>query len=378
MGNAESISQNAVNMMIHVPSHRRDLTLEVDLIEEIARIHGLDQLVGRGGYRVPGGAVRRPRDVAKERLRGWLSGCGFAEIVTSSFMEAGDHDRLGLPADDPRRRTLAVVNPRHGGDTQLRTVLAPSALVVARRNLNAGATPPLRFFQVNRAFRQDLPLGREARHADEALLPAEPEYLQLVVAGWREMGLGGVPADLLELRGAVEALSAHLRVPLAIEPGADEAWLEAGAAWRILNGAGRPVGAAGRVAPGVLAAFDVDAPVALAEIRLDDLDLTPAPARFEPFTRFPAVKRDLSLVVPANVSFGQVQRTVTEAGGLLLESSELFDIYRGKGVPEGQAAFGIRLKFRSPKGSLKGETVDAAIGGILAALRDSWSIEPRG
>jgi phenylalanyl-tRNA synthetase beta subunit len=342
MGNAESISASAVNMMVHVPTHRRDLALEIDLIEEIARIHGLDQLTGRGGYRVPGGAVKRPRDVARERLCAWLSACGYVEIVTSSFMDAGDHDHLGLPADDPRRRTLAVLNPRHGGDTQLRTVLAPSALVVARRNLNAGATPPLRFFQINRVFRPDLPLARPTRHTDETLLPTEPEYLQLVVAGWRETGLGGVPADLLELRGAVETVSAHLRVPLTLEPGTDEAWLDAGAAWKVLDGAGRTVGTAGRVAPGVLAAFDVDAPVALAEIRLDDLDLTPAPAHFEPFTRFPAVKRDLSLLVPAAVAFGRVLETVTEVGGPWLESSELFDIYRGKGVPEGLAAFGIR------------------------------------
>lgn len=181
----------------------------MDLIEEIARIHGLDQLAGRGGYRVPGGAVRRPQDVARERLRGWLSDCGYAEIVTSSFMEVTDHDRLGLPADDARRKTLSVINPRHGGDTQLRTLLAPSALDVARRNLNAGATPPLRFFQVNRVFRPGLPLDREVRHADEALLPAEPEFVQLVVAGWRETGLGGVPADLLESRGSVEALAAR-------------------------------------------------------------------------------------------------------------------------------------------------------------------------
>ena len=377
MGNAEAIGQGAVNMMVHVPSHRRDLALEVDLIEEIARIHGLDQLAGRGGYRAAGGAVRRAGDKARARLRGWLSACGYAEIVTSTFMEAADHDRLGLAADDPRRRTLAVVNPRHGGDTQLRTMLAPSALVVARRNLNAGASPPLRFFQVNRCYRPGLPTGRVAKHADESLLPGEPEYAQLVIAGWRESGLGGVPCDLLELRGSVEALAANLRLPLALVPGGDEPWLDAGACWRIVDGGGRPVGVAGRVAAPVLAAFDVEAPVAIAEIRLDELDLAPAPMRFEPFTRFPAVKRDLSLLVPGTVGFGALQAVVEEAGGPLLESSELFDIYRGKGVAEGFAAYGIRLKFRSAKGSLKGEAVDAAIARVLGALRDRLGIEPR-
>ena len=378
MGNAEAIGQGAVNMMVHVPSHRRDLALEVDLIEEIARIHGLDQLAGRGVYRVAGGAVRREADVAREKVRGWLSACGYAEIVTSSFMEAADHDRLGLAADDARRRTLAVANPRHGGDTQLRTVLAPSGLSVARRNLNAGATPPLRFFQVNRVFRPGLPTGREARHADEALLPAEPEYLQLVIAGWRDLGLGGLPCDLLEVRGAVEGLATHLRVDLSLEPGTDEPWLDAGAAWRIRDAQGRDVGAAGRVAGAALEAFDVDGPVALAEIRLDALDLRPRPVRFEAFARFPAVKRDLSLLVPSGVPYGGIEGTVRESAGELLESAELFDIYRGKGLPEGRAAMGIRLKFRSAKGSLKGEAVDSAIGGILAALRDRWDIEPRG
>lgn len=377
MGNAEAIGPGAVNMMAHVPSHRRDLALEVDLIEEIARIHGLDQLGGRGGYRVPGGAVRRPGDRARSRLRAWLSACGYAEIVTSSFMEAADHDRLGLAADDARRNTLAVVNPRHGGDTQLRTVMAPSALAVARRNLNAGAQPPLRFFQLNRVFRPGLAPGRPLRHEDEALLPAEPEYAQVVVAGWRETGLGGVPCDLLELRGTVEALAANLRLRLTLEPGGDASWLDAGACWRIRDGDGRQVGVAGRVAAGVLAAFDVDAPVAVAEIRLDELELEPAPMRFEPFTRFPAVKRDLSLLVPANVAFGALHEAVAEAGGPLLESAELFDIYRGKGVPDGCAAFGIRLKFRSAKGSLKGEAVDAAITRILGSLKDRLGVEPR-
>lgn len=377
MGNAEAIEQGAVNMMVHVPSHRRDLGLEVDLIEEIARIHGLDQLSGRGGFRVAGGAVRRPRDTAVARLRGWLSACGYHEVVTSSFMAAGDLDRLGLAAEDPRRSTLSVVNPRHGGDTQLRTLLAPSALLVARRNLNAGAAAPVRLFQVDRVFRPGLDPGRPLRHADEALLPGEPVYAQLVVAGWRETGLGGVPSDLLELRGAVEALAADLRLHLDLEPGGDEPWLEAGACWRIRDAAGRQVGVAGRVANRVLTAFDVDAPVAVAEIRLDELDLSPAPMRFEPFARFPAVKRDLSLLVPQGVAFGALRDVVREAGGPLLESSELFDIYRGKGVAEGVAAFGIRLKFRSAKGSLKGEAVDAAIARILGALKDRLGIEPR-
>jgi phenylalanyl-tRNA synthetase beta chain len=377
MGNPGASNANAVNMMVEVPSFRRDLAQEVDLIEEIARIHGLDRLSGNGRFRAVVGGGRRSEDLANERIRRCLTGSGYHEIVTSSFMHPQDHDRLGLADDDPRRSTLAVVNPRHGGDTQLRTVLLPSLIEVARRNLNAGAPAPVRLYQANRVFHPGQDRGREDQHPDEHLLPAEPRALQIGIAGWREKGLDKVPADLLEVKGIVAVLAEQLQVTLEMAPAAAEGFLEAGAQWRITDGEGRPVGWAGRVAADVLERFDLDAPLAVAEIRLDDLAKAPAAMTFKPFARFPAVKRDLSLVVPDGVAYGDLKGLVAQTGGELLESVELFDIYRGKGVAEGHAALGIRLLFRSAKGNLKGKTVDRAMEGILQALRERWSIEAR-
>jgi phenylalanyl-tRNA synthetase beta chain len=117
--------------------------------------------------------------------------------------------------------------------------------------------------------------------------------------------------------------------------------------------------------------------VAVAEIRLSDLDLAPEPLAYQEFARFPAVKRDLSLLVPESVSYGQLREVVLDSGGQLLESVELFDLYRGKGLAEGVGAYGIRLKFRSAKGNLKGKTVDRAIQVILEALSDRLQIEQR-
>ncbi|MCB1182020.1 phenylalanine--tRNA ligase subunit beta [bacterium] len=377
MGNSGSVTGNAVNMMVEIPSYRRDLAQEVDLIEEIARSHGLDNLPSGGQFRGSAGGVRRSDERALNRARTWFAACGYAEMVTSSFMDEKDHDRMGLPADDPRRRTVSVINPHHGGDTSLRTVMLPSLLEVACRNLNAGAPAPVRLFQINRTFLAGGAGRPDARHPDESLLPEEPLFLQFGVAGSRETGMGGVPADLLELKGTLEALATFLRLPLRLEPGGDEVGLQPGAQWRVRDGADRVVGAAGRVDPEVAERFDIDAPVAVAEIRLTGLDLEPAAMRFEPFTRFPAVKRDLSLLVPAGVSFGQVAAAVTAAGGPLLETVDLFDIYRGQGVPEGFGAYGIRLKFRSAKGSLKGKAVDKAIEGILGGLKGDLGIEAR-
>jgi phenylalanyl-tRNA synthetase beta chain len=377
MGNPASSNSSAVNMMVQVPTFRRDLFQEVDLIEEIARSYGFDNMSGGGGFTASRGSVRRPLDRVLGQLRSWFASCGYHEMVTSSFLAAGDLEKLGLPEGDVRLETLSVINPHHGGNTQLRTSLVPELLEVSRRNLNSGAELPVRLFQVNRTF---LPGGAkvaEPRHADEALLPEEPLFLQFAVAGSSAKGLDGVPADLLECKGVVESLSTYLRIPLTLEVGDVEPFLEPGVQMRILAADGQLVGSLGRIRPQVAAGWDVDLPVSVVEIRLSALDLEAEPVQYQDFGRFPAVKRDLSLLVPAGVAYGQMEDVVRETGGPLLASVELFDIYRGKGLPEGVGAFGIRLKFRSAKGNLKGKTVDLAIEKVLKALSDRLNIEQR-
>jgi phenylalanyl-tRNA synthetase beta chain len=377
MGNPGASSANAVNIMVEPPSFRRDLHHEIDLIEEIARRYGYDRLAGAGGFRATGGGARRERDVALGRARAWLAACGFHEIVTSSFESGAETDRLGLAADDPRREALAVINPRHGGDTTLRTSLLPSLLKVARHNLNAGASTPLRLFQLNRTYWPGGAKAVDPRHADEERLPEEPLFLQIGIAGWRATGPGGVPRDLLELKGTLEALAESLRITLKLQIQDVEKWYVDGGQWAILDGEGKAVGSAGRVAPEIGAAFDLDLPLAAAEINLDQLVLSPAPVRYAPFARFPAVKRDLSLLVPRGVSYGRIEEVVRASGGGLLSGVELFDIYYGKGLPDGHGAYGIRLMFRSAKGNLKGKTVDLAIAAVLEALARELQIEPR-
>jgi len=377
MGTGEVDTAKAVNMMVKIPSFRRDLHQEVDLIEEIVRSHGLDNLSGGGGFRGGSGGVRRPQDVTLNAARTWFAASGFSEIVTSSFMHEKDLERLGIPEDDSRRQAISLLNPHHGGHAEMRTVLLPSMLDVICRNLNAGASAPLRLFQINRTY---LPAGTtrtNGRHVDEKLLPEEPLFLQFAVAGLQEAGLGGVPADLLEIKGTLEALSTFLRVPLLLEIADGEPWLQAGTQWKITNEVGETVGSAGQVANSVTTSFEIDASVAVMEINLSALDLAPRPRKFEAFARFPSIKRDLSLLVPETVSYGQIQETVVATGGPLLDRVEMFDLYRGEGVPEGRAAYGIRLKFSSAKGNLKGKAVDKAIVSILKGLDESWGIRSR-
>jgi len=377
MGNAQASSANAVNIMIKVPSFRRDLFQEIDLIEEIARIYGYDNMAGGAGYAGKSVGRRNSKDVFLSRMRAWFAACGYNELVTSSFMGEGDLAGLNLPTGDVRLSSLAVMNPNHGGDIRLRTHLLPSMVDTARRNLNSGAAAPLRAFQANRVY---WPAGAKAtdpRHQDEQMLPEEPLFLQFGIAGHTGKGLDGIPADLLEIKGTVQALAENLLLDLKLKVQDCEDWLLPGQQWLITDGQGRPVGSAGRVHPEVLEAFGMDDALTVAEINLDKVDLEPRSVRYEPFARFPAVKRDLSLVVPNGTGFGEIEAVVRESGGPHLAEVDLFDIYRGKGVPEGRGAYGIRLKFRSAKGSLKGKTVDYAINQIVEALSSRLNIDHR-
>jgi len=377
MGNPAATSSAAVNMMVEVPSFRRDLHQEVDLIEEIARRHGLDKVIGTGSFRGAAGSPRRPLDQLQARLRAYLIAGGYNEVVTSSFQAEDDIAGLGIAADDSRATSLAVVNPHHGGDILLRTTLLPSLLAVVRRNVRAGCSLPARFFQINKVF---WPKGQKAaapRRADESLLPEEPLLLQVAIAGGGEPGLDGVPANLLELKGVSEALSALLRNEWQLVPRDSEVFLTGGGQWCIQNADGKAIGTAGQVSAAVAVAFGVETAVVVAEIDLRCLVAEGHSVSYARFARFPAVKRDLSLLVPTQTAYSALEKVVQEAGGDLLEMVELFDIYRGTGLPEGHGAFGIRLKFRSTKGNLKGKVVDKTIARIEQDLASKLQVRIR-
>ncbi len=376
---SNQVEAKTINLMVAVPSFRRDLLQEVDLIEEIARVHGFERGEKGGHAPVPlHGRTRGRRQQVQQRLRGWLPACGYHEVVTSTFFSRDQLAALQLPAGDVRAESLAVLNPHHGGETLLRTSLVPGFVDVARRNLNAGAPAPVRLFQLGRVF---WPAGRRpatVRHEQEKLLPEEPWLLQLGLAGGGlPDGPGGIPGDLVELRGLADQLAALLRVPLTLVPGGEEPFLVTGLQWQVHDAAGQVVGVAGRLARGTTEALDLDHAASVLEVDLGRLDLQPAEVRYTPFSRFPAVKRDLSLVVPGQVTYAELAEVIRAGGGDLLESLELFDIYAGKGVPEGRAAYGIRLKFRSATGSLEGKTVDRALASIAAALSERLDVQPR-
>ncbi len=377
LGQARNRRSASANLTVEVPSFRRDLRSEVDLIEEIARIHGYDRLPAQRLSRGGGAVERRPLDDARERIRRYLSATGFTEVITSSFVAREDLDRLGLAPEDGRRQVLSVSNARHGGETVLRTALLPAMLRTICRNINADNELPLRLFQIGRVFRADLAETAAGARPEESLLPSEPLVCQFATA-WRATDAGeGWRGGLFEARGALEALASLNGWQLELVPADAEPYGEAGRQWAIRAPAGQDVGWAGEIAAPVRAAFGIEDAVCVAELTLSRLAAKRPVATYRPFSRYPAVKRDLSLLLPAGVPFAAVDAVVRELGGELLDSAELFDFYQGRGVPEGFSALGIRLKFRSAKGNLRGTAVDKVLDLVVGALAQRLGVTLR-
>jgi len=368
LGHARDRGSSGAALVATVPGFRRDLKAEVDLIEEIARLYGFDRIGDRSRFRSVGAPRRHTRHVLAGKLRRYMAAVGHNEIVTSTFMAREDLDRLGLAEDDLRRRLLAVDNPRHGGETLLRTTLLPALLRAVVRNVNADNPLPLRLFQVGRSFLPARGGPVDVRHEDERDLPDEPLVFQACVAGRDGEAYGHLPAGLMEIKGLVTSLAELFALPLVLEPGGAEPCCPRNLQWEIRDRQGRCVGTAGDLARATLEAFGLAVPVAYCEIELTRLDTQRIVPTFAPFSRFPAVKRDLSLVVPEGVPYAAVERVIGASGGPLLAESALFDVFRGGTLVAGSMAIGIRLKFISAKGNLKSKAVDKAVADIVAAL----------
>jgi len=377
LGQASDRDSRAGKIMVTVPSFRRDVVQEVDLIEEIARMHGFDQGSADSCFRSRAVLVDRDEDRVLETMRRQLASIGFHEIVTSSFMDRVDCDHLGLAQDDPRRVMLSIDNPHHGGETLLRTSALPSLLGVVRHNLHADRPTPFRLFHHGREF---LPEGRrteDIRHEDERLLPEEPRVLQGAIIGRNDVVYGEVPAALMEAKAILEDLAAGARLVVTFETDDSEPYLRKGLQWRLIGHDGRSLGWLGVLAPSVARAYELDVGVVAWSWNLADTTLSPDPLRYEHFSRYPAVKRDLSLIVPDTVPYSRIKALLVDSGGALLKSVELFDHFRGGKLEAGVSALGIRLKFQSAKGNLKSKAVDKAIDAMTTRLEGDLGVRIR-
>jgi phenylalanyl-tRNA synthetase beta chain len=370
-----SVESAGDDLEVMVPPDRHyDVTREVDLIEEVGRIHGLDEhlpsTLPAVGERV-GGLSRE--QCLRRRAEDAMRDLGFDEVVGWSFTDPGEAGRLRIPEDDPRAKPVVLSNPLSEDQSVMRTTLLGSLLDIAQRNLARGADRvPL--FESGRIYLNHPPTGLKRPNSGR-LSPvgplsggfpgarAAPDYEphrigclavgSLIAKSWRG---GGKPADFFALKGSLEALAGQLGAEVVCEP-AEEPFLHPGRSARIVIG-GRPAGWLGELHPLVARAWDLDTAVAF------ELDLAPLVATatageetFEDVTTFPAVNQDLAVVVPDTVPVLELRAAVLTGGGELLRSATVFDLYEGEQVGEGRKSVALRLEFRAADRTLADDDV---------------------
>jgi phenylalanyl-tRNA synthetase beta chain len=356
---------------VQVPSFRRDLRAEIDLVEEAARMHGYQNIAADVLRAVPPIIEANTHETFLKRLRDLSVALGYYEVRTSAFMEKQDPDRLGVPADDARRRAVRIANPIVPTLDTMRTSLLPGMLRVLRHNRNH-EQEALRFAQVDRVY-VDVP-------GPLAGLPTETEALVWVAAGdavphgWADKARA---YDFYDLKGDLEALLGHLGVDTRWVYGYTEPFWNDAASF-VLSGTYGAIGRGGAVREAVLRAFDLDGPAFALELDVAMLERhLPSTRRQRELPRFPPVKRDLSLVVPAGVTWAQVEAVATAAAGPHLASLQCFDVFTGAGAAGGERSLGLRLRFRAADRTLTDADVAPALESVVRHLADEYKVTLR-
>ena len=372
-----SVEADGAILGVVPPSWRPDLTDPYDLVEEVARVVGYDQVPSVVPREAAGRGLTREQRL-RRRVGRTLAGAGCVEVVSFPFVGEAAFDQLGLDEDDPRRRVVRLANPISTEEPSYTTTLLPGLLRAAVRNLGRGA-PGVSLFETGTvAFPVDrgpAPIyGVDWRPADDELvklfeaIPEQPLHLAVVLAGERERAGWwgeGRAAGWSDAIGLVRRLGAELGLAVDVAAAARAPW-HPGRCARVTV-AGTELGHAGELHPRVCAAFGLPLRSAAVEIDLDVLmaaapEVVPGPE----FSTFPVAKEDVALVVDATTAAAEVEDALRDGAGDLLESIRLFDVYTGDQIGEGRKSLAFALRFRAPDRTLTEQETGAARDAAVA------------
>lgn len=336
-----------------VPSWRSDVYREVDLIEEVARVHGYDKVPTERKIRIEV-VPADPRQKLAESIRTHLNACGFYETINVTFV---DNSIAELFSEAGAKRHLAVRDELRKSANLLRQTLIGSLLGVLKTNVNA-KNLPCRIFEIADTF---VPAEKQGGE-----LPVQKTKLAMVCDG-----------DFRDLRGVIEGLinSIGRNAQIDFVP-VDLIWAQTGA--KILLNS-QPIGAAGIVSEAVRQKLDFkDITPCAAELEFEQLmALAGGAVKVKPIPRFPAIQRDLSIVVGEAILWADIIQAIKSKASGELEDIRFVGIYRGKGIPSGSKSVTFSLRFRDEDGTLTHETVDGFESDIVRSLTESVAAELR-
>ncbi|AEW97573.1 MULTISPECIES: phenylalanine--tRNA ligase subunit beta [Streptomycetaceae] len=369
-------------LLVTVPSWRPDLRDPNDLAEEVIRLEGYENLPSTLPQ-LPTGRGLTGSQLLHRRVGRALAGAGYVETLNYPFLGDAVLDQLGLEPDDPRRRTVRLVNPLSDEEPGLRTTLLPGLLSALRRNDGRGSHD-LALFETGLVFRptgqEPLPprLSVEHRPSDEeiaaldAALPAQPRHVAVVLAGARERAGWwgkGTPATWADAVEAARTVAREAQVELTVRQAQYAPWHpgRCAALSAVVDGAEVVLGHAGELHPRVVKALGLPERTCAMELDLELLESAAGgPLTAPRVSTFPVATQDVALVVDAAVPAGEVEAALRAGAGELLEDLRLFDVFTGEQIGEGRKSLAYALRFRSPERTLTAEEATAARDAAVA------------
>lgn len=358
------------SFQVTIPSYRIDIEREIDLIEEICRLNGFDQVVAT----MPVAQVISDRPSLHQRLqrsvRDHFVAEGMHEIVSFSFIAADAGDRINLSADDPRRSGIKLCNPLAAEQAVMRTTLLPGLLETASRNLSFRSLD-LRLFEMRRVYHAVA--GQE--------MPHEPIYCAGLICGNKDQESWcqqEVSTDFYDAKGIVENLFEQLQIRgvrwAAEEP---EPFYHPGKCCRIMVG-NTVIGSIGEMHPKVLQKYEIEHAAYYFELNFEDLvRLAGNRKTIVAPSRFPDSVRDLALLAPLELASAQLIDCVKSLKLQELEKVAIFDLYQGDRVPEGYKSIALRLRYRAAERTMTDDEVQLVHQKVIGALTGKLGVTVR-
>ena len=339
--------------IITVPSWRGDVEHYSDLAEEVARFYGYNQIpttamtgvTTRGGY--------SPEQMLERSLGTVCRSLGYDEIITYSFISPTYYDKIRLPEDSPLRKSMKIMNPLGEDTSIMRTTVMPSMLEILTRNYNY-RNKEAHLYELGRTY-----FEREDGMADE------PKHLSLGVYGPEE--------SFFTLKGAVETILDSIRAEdvTYVAEKSDPSYHPGRCAKVYVNG--QEVGTLGQIHPLVAANYGVDAELYYADLKFDALFASRgADPEYQPLPKFPAVTRDIAVLVDKAVTVGAMESSIQAAAKGLLRDVTLFDIYEGAKLPAGKKSVAFNLVLRADDRSLTAQEADDEVNLVLERLKKDF------
>lgn len=344
---------------IRVPSWRPDLVGMADIAEEVGRLFGYNNIPTTTfrGAATEGGYTEAMK--LENRAGSLCRSLGYSEILTYSFVSPSIFDQIRLPEDSSLRNAMRIQNPLGEDASIMRTVALPSMLAILARN-NAYHNDAVKLYELAKVY---LPKPGQT-------LPDEPKHLVLGTYGEHE--------DFFKMKGEIEAFLRGMNVPEArYTAEKHDPTFHPGRCARVSVG-GVDLGCFGQIHPLVARSYGIDGEIFAAELNFTALLSLQLPEKtYTPLPKYPAVTRDIAVVCGEAVTVAALSDCIRAAGGKLLRSVELFDIYRGKGIASGSKSAAFRLTLRADDRTLTDADSDGVVSAVLAALEKELNAKLR-